>query len=224
MEHIQTFYESYSECDKALLNKKVKIIHNSVKSYSNYDIVGEIGTIITTRTDTGYPVELNALAIKIPGKHNMRSEKGLFWLKPTDLVILEGETTMYNKLEINEEAKICIVENLVTQDTNFGAYYGNLKEGDLVVCDFNYNNGKVSVRRVIEVEVTKESYVDVVCEILGKVDTTDYDLVKTKAKKRKELKEQMIQRAKIYQEEVYWKSLADMDPVMKDLYEEFKKL
>ena len=129
-----------------------------------------------------------------------------------------------NKNVYGKDAKFAILANPAKSNEpgTVGVYYGELKAGDLVVCD--YSNGALSVR-VVEISDRETECVGVVdCEIMGACDITEYLDHKTKRERRAELKKQMIAQAKKYQEEEYWRVISESDPAMKALYEEFKEL
>lgn len=223
---MQRWYDDYNSIDKNL-TKKVQVINCNVKRYKEYDIIGDVGEIESYRSSTGAPCEVSYFAIRIYGKTNLGSEKGLFWLTPDCLKLFnEKEYKTMNKNVYGKEAKFAILANPVKSNEpgTVGVYYGKLKAGDLVVCDYGYGNGALGVR-VVEISDREPKCVDVVdCEIMGVCDTTEYIDHKTKRERRAELKKQMIAQAKKYQEEEYWRVISESDPTMKALYEEFKEL
>lgn len=223
---MQRWYAGYKSADKEL-DKFVKIIGCNVKKYAEYNIIGDIGKIENYRSSTGAPCEVKAFAIRISGKVNPGSEKGLFWVSPECLELFDKkEYKTMNKNVYGKDAKFAILTNPAKSNEpgTVGVYYGELKAGDLVVCNYGYGNGALSVR-VVEISDREPECVGVVdCEIMGACDITEYLDHKTKRERRAELKKQMIAQAKRFQEEEYWRLLSESDPAMKTLYEEFKEL
>lgn len=223
---MQRWYADYKSADNEL-GKFVKITGCNVKKYAEYDIIGYIGKIENYRSSTGSPCEVKAFAVRISDKVNPGSEKGLFWISPECLKLFdEKEYKTMNKNEYGKDAKFAILADLTKPNNvgTIGVYYGELKPNDLVVCNYNYNNGKMSVRLVEVVDKEPETISNVDCEIVGVCDAKAYYDRKRKAERRAELKKQMIAQAKKYQEEEYWRVISESDPAMKALYEEFKKL
>lgn len=205
----------------------MRIIRCNVKKYAEYNIIGDIGKIESYRSTTGAPCIVKAFAIRISGKTNLGSEKGLFWLAPECLELFnEKEYKTVNKNVYGKDAKFAILANPAKSNEpgTVGVYYGELKTGDLVVCDYGYGDVALSVR-IVEISDREPECVGVVdCEIMGACDIGEYLDHKAKRERRAELKKQMVVQAKKYQEEEYWRVISESDPAMKVLYEEFKKL
>lgn len=223
---MQVWYANYNSINE-LLGKFVGITSCNVKKYAEYDIIGDVGKIENYRCSTNAPYEVKAFAIKISGKVNPSSEKGLFWVSPECLELFDKkEYKTMNKNMYGKDAKFAILANPAkfNEPGTVGVYYGELKDGDVVVCDYGYNNGALSAR-IVEISNRKAECIGVVdCEILGACDTTEYFDHKTRRERRAELKKQMVAQAKRFQEEEYWRLLSESDPAMKVLYEEFKEL
>lgn len=223
---MQRWYAGYKSAD-AELNKLVKINGVNVKKYVEFDLIGDTGRIENYRSSTGSPCEVKAFAIRVFNKENPGSEKGLFWISPDCLELLnEKEYKTMNKNAYGKDAKFAILANPAKSNEpgTVGVYYGELEAGDLVVCDYGYGNNALSVRTV-EISNREPECVGIVdCEIMGVCDVTEYLDRKIKMKRRAELKKQMIAQAKKYQEEEYWRVISESDPMMKALYDEFKGL
>lgn len=226
---MQKIYRNHEELS-ASIGKRVRIYSCSVKSYEIYDIEGCYGTIVNYRASTGYPCTVTAFAIEIVGKRNPKSESGVFWISPYEL-ILTNKTDKINKPEesemsvkLDKGAKIAMVKNPNPQRGIADypvVYYDELKVNDLVVLT---SRGNVEVGIVTRLDVDPEVIGILEGEVMGIADTTAYTERKQRRERREELKEKMIAQAKKYQEEQYWKTLAESDPAMKALYDEFKGL
>lgn len=130
-----------------------------------------------------------------------------------------------NKFLTNENYKFATVAR-TTDGEPYAvcAYQGELNECDLVVCDFGYANGALSVRVVITTDIPRDVVENVDGEIMGVADVSAYHARKEKEEKRIALKKKMTEQAKRYQEESFWRMIAETDPEMKKLYDEFMEL
>lgn len=204
------------------IGTSVKIISVPYK-YEKYlaQLMNASGTIedIYVGPDQEYPY-----AIMVEGAINPASSTGCFWLNETNFN--KGENNNMNKFLTNENYKFAGVARLPANGEPYDvcAYQGELNEGDLVVCDFGYKTGALSVRVVIATDIPRDAVENVDGEILGVADTSAYRARKEKEKKRNELKKKMTEQAKRYQEESFWRMIAETDPEMKKLYDEFMEL
>ena len=100
--YIEQLCKNYDD-PKKYKGLRVLIEDCSIASYERYDLLGNYGTIIDFRSTTGSPCMLKALAVAVDGKHNVRSERGLFWLHPRDLILIDnkGEINMNNNTYTN---------------------------------------------------------------------------------------------------------------------------
>lgn len=185
-------------------------------------MIGKVGTI----TDYYQVGDKNLRGLQIPGMYNENSSTGAYWFPIENLKIKTTKEKTMNIKTFGKDAKFAILANPAkpNEPGTVGVYYGELKANDLVVCDYGYGNGALSVR-IVEISDREPECVGVVdCEIMGACDITEYLDHKTKRERRTELKKQMIAQAKKYQEEEYWRVISKSDPAMKALYEEFKEL
>lgn len=181
------------------------------------ELIDVIGTIVEIHDGKN-------IGLKIPGVWNEKSERGIFWFNKEQINFLEeSEMKLTN---FDKDVKFATVVDIKGDACDIGAYYGELKEGDIVVCNYGYSNGKLSVRRVCTPYISKEAVCPdaIECEIMGVADISDYVERQTKRERRAELKRQMIEQAKRFQEEEYWRLLSESDPDMAKLYNEFKEL
>lgn len=195
---------------------------DSCSSLYSSAIIGKVGTI----TDYYKVGNKNLCGLQIPGMYNENSSTGVYWLPIKNLKLRTTEDKTMNIKTFGKDAKFAILVNPAkpNEPGTVGVYYGELKAGDLVVCDYNYSNGALSVRAVEISEREPECIGIVDCEIMGACDVTEYLDHKTKRERRAELKKQMIAQAKRFQEEEHWRLLSEADPAMKVLYEEFREL
>ena len=199
--------ELYKGCEVIVLSL------NGASSRYSSDLVGLEGTVEETcDVPSGKRV-----GIRIPKRTNSMSEKNYFWFPIENLKVKEGNI----KMEKNAKVYVLAEVNNIN-DTTLGVSYEELHEGDIVVCNYQYRNGKLSVRKVVRLYDENVSSLD--CEILGVADCSAYFERKERAARRAELKKKMIEQAKKYQEQEYWRLISETDPVMKAMYDEFKEL
>ena len=208
------------------IGTSVKIISVPDK-YEKYlaELMNASGTIEDIYFGSGrhYPY-----AIMIEGLINPASSNGWFWMNETNFNELknEEENNNMNKFLTNMNYKFAGVARVPANGEPYDicAYQGELKERDLVVCDFGYKTGALSVRRVVKTDVLRDAIDNVDGEIIGVVDVSAYRARKEKEEKRIALKKKMTEQAKRYQEESFWRMIAETDPEMKKLYDEFMEL
>ena len=202
----------------------------TTKSYIKYDLVGKIGEVVDFRSAPSM-CNVTHYAIRFDEVSNPKSQKGLFWLPPECLEEYNFNNKEKETMKVKgfgNETKVAILARLNNDsDGSVGFCYDEVKSGDLVVCDYGYDNHSLSVRKVLAVvpaECDRDGVIDVDCEIVGKVDTTVYDDIKNRRARKNELEALIRERAKSCQQEMFWKMLAEQDDAMKALYDEFKSL
>lgn len=181
--------------------------------------VEERGKIVRTRCSTGSPCTLKSIGVKVDGVLNPASQWGIFWINPTDAILINKKENKTNM----EDVKMCIVKD-VDGRRDVAYCFENLKENAMVVCDYHYGNDKLSVRCVVRMLEEGESYREPHCEVLGTVDTSVRDELLLKALRRKELEERMKLRASEIEQTMYYKVLAEQDEEMAELYKEYVSL
>ena len=128
-----------------------------------------------------------------------------------------------------KDAKFAMMYNPAKpEDHTIGVYYDiEPKEGDIVVCDYNYNNNALSVRIVCKTNIDEANIFcpDAIdCTILGIADCTKHFAREAKMQRRAELIELMTARAKHFETEAYWRYVAQNDTEMAKLFDEFDSL
>lgn len=222
---IESFCEKWGEPER-YVGKYVMVTDCSVKSYRQYNLEGHKGYVRNYRSTPGSPCMITALAVEIEGKENPSSARGLFWLKPADLTIIEKEN---NDMAINinnvmEGYKICEAFFKNANEMYYGIYYGEVEDNSLAVVQFN---GRREIVTIVHADITLEeldsdtSYLKF--ELVGIVDDSAYKDRQEKLKKLKELKVKMQERAAKFREEQFWKMIAQEDVEMAELLKEYDK-
>lgn len=177
--------------------------------------------------DTHYASK-GSIGIKIDGVENDKSEKGIFWLSKNEITkIKEKENKTMN---INDYLKknynfYITVKPGNKDKTEVQIYTGELNIGDYVICNNNYSDGALSVR-IVKEALDKDELINISItgEIMGVADVSKYFERKDKEKKAAELKKKMIERAKKYQEESFWRMIANEDAEMAELLKDYDLL
>lgn len=192
----------------------------STKRYKNYIHEGIIATIMDIRNDIKSDYRI---AIKIDCIPNPGSSKGYFWFMSKELenINIKENITMMNKQNLIPGYKISLTKDVKGVCPTYCAYYGELKEGDMVV--IAYDKNRYATRFVTSADLPVDEYKnEIEAEVVNVVDTTDYEKRLISIYRRAELKKLLDEKAKQLQEEQYWAILSEMDPEMKKLYEEYK--
>lgn len=206
--------------------KKVRI-NNVPAKYKHLPLQNAIGVIkeITPSAEAGV-----LIGVFIEGQYNPSSSKNLFWFTKNNITIIndKGEDLTMTIASYNKNYKFCYT---MKPGNNSGAlelhaYQGELHDGNYVICDNNYGNGALSVRIVVKSFVPREE-LETCCtdgEVMGVADIDAYVLRKENEKKAAELKKKMMERAKAYQEEAFWRMMAKEDPQMAELLAQFEEV
>lgn len=216
-------YTDFHEEKKVRIDKvPAKYIRRRTELQNAIGIIKEV----TTSAEDGVVV-----GVFIEGYDNPASSKKLFWFKKNEITIIndKGEDVMITiNHYANKNYKFCYTTKQNSGVTELHAYQGDLKEGDYVICDNDYGNGALSVRIVIKANVSRADLETntIDGEVMGVADVSAFFIRKENEKKAAELKKKMAERAKAYQEEAFWKMMAQEDPQMAELlaaYEEVNK-
>ena len=103
------------------------------------------------------------------------------------------------------------------------AAYEDLKEGDVVVVDTANGFQLVTVTGIAETLPRSVSMGDLK-EVVCRVDFSKYQERKDKVAKLKELKEEMDKKVKVLQNNAIYEMLAEKDPSLKAMLDEYKEL
>ena len=191
------------------------------------ELLGMIGVIKEVTTDSNGEA---CIGIAVEGVTNTFSQKNLFWFTKNEITVIndEGEDIVMTIASYNKNYKFCYTTK---PGNNSGAlelhaYQGELHDGNYVICNNNYGNGALSVRIVVKSLVPREELEtnNIDGEVMGVADIDAYVLRKENEKKAAELKKKMMERAKAYQEEAFWRMMAKEDPQMAELLAQFEEV
>ena len=196
---------------------RVKILKCPTNKYKNRDLIGMLGTVRSTYR--------NSIAVKVDGESNSYSIVKCFYFTPSCLEAVEETENNINNMEENNMSKITnylkavkirFIDGARTCDYIY-ASFDDVEVGDLVVVQPAHH--AITLARVEEVmEGAYETCREVVC----KVDTSAYDERVRVRVRQSELKAKMQERARQLQDIALYQMLAESDPEMKALVEEYQ--
>lgn len=175
---------------------------------------------------------IDNLAVAIDGKRNPASGHGYFYFKFSELEILNKNTKTATAAEKGESKmqkmenylNVAVVQFLNDRDPfrtyEYANYTPDLAVGDLcAVASAHHGLGLAEI-----VEIKDHASEDLFREIVAKVDTSSYDNRVERRKKAAELRAQMRERAKQLQDIVLYQTLAERDPSMAQMLQEYLAL
>lgn len=199
---------------------RVKVI--SQTKYSSEKLTGLEGTV---KSDSG-----KSIAVLLYDIRNERSSYGYFYFKPDELVAV-GEFVNENMEEKNMRTVTAITNYLNVAEVKYvnaptrGVFqYANF-ESDLTVGDLCVVKSEENTLLVAEVEKILEPVDhELYREVVAKVHTGAYDTRVACRAKAAELKAKMEARAKQLQDVALYKMLAENDPDMAALLNEYQAI
>lgn len=186
---------------------------------------GEIGVVerefLSNQFSTGKKV-----GIRLNNHTNKVSQYGVFWFDADKLEIIENceseeTSTMLKGFKV---AGIRFLEGSNTDNIYAYALYDDeIKKGDTVVVQSGHHGLGIAEVACIDEEASPN---EVQCgrEIIAKVDFTAFNERKEKAAKMAKLKKEMDKKVKELQSIALYEMLADKDPALKEMLDEFKAL
>lgn len=192
------------------IGAEVEVIKEDLQSY------GLIGVVVR------HPIQYsNCVVIRFDNWDN-RGTKELYINKNN--LRLKGETKEMS--EVKGNYNIAIVNFLqgtnLTKKYSFALFDGSIQVNDYVLCDTAYG---YNVAKVVDIAF-KEEYEGekVTKEIICKVDFTEFEKRKELRKRKESIKKQMDKMVKDNQELVLYQMLAEKNPDMALMLEEYKQL
>lgn len=205
---------------KLEIDMKVRVL-----PFAGYDdrFVGEIGLVKRTNTF----VSGGTIGVKLEKHTNSASSYGVYWFKQNKLEIIEEIESEDEKimLENYKVAGISFLEGTNTKSVYAYALYDeNINVDDIVVVQSGHHG--LGIAKVVSINSEEFDAKSVQCgrEIITKVDFTAYEERKSKAEKIKSLKKQMDAKVKELQNQAIYEMLAEKDPALKTMLDEYKNL
>ena len=196
----------------ALLNVKVKVVA-SPKYGAKY--IGKLGVIENTSCGN------TAFGVRIAGCENPKSSVGLFWFAEEELEFIEREENVM--LSQNENFKVAGVK--FPEGTNkdkeyFYALFDDYFVGDLVVVQTGHHG--LALAEISSIGWTDKERVKCSREIITRVDMTAFLDRQEKRKALVQLKKDMDKKVKELQETALYELLAEKDPALALMLEQYK--
>lgn len=167
--------------------------------------------------------------VRLDNHTNPSSAKGLFWFEAISLNFENNninneseETLMFDNYVV---AMVEFLDNPNADKIAYALYTpSNIIAGDTVVVSTGHHG--LSVARVAEILVKPEDKKRVKHnrEIVCKVDLTEFNARKENAKRLAELKSSMEERIQKQKELALYEALAEKDPVLKEMLDEYKTI
>jgi hypothetical protein len=166
------------------------------------------------------------VGVRLNNYTNGSSKYGLFWFDADKLENIEDYESEETKVMLKgfKVAGIRFLEGSNTDNIYAYALYDNeIKEDDIVVVQSGHHGLGIAKVACID-EYASPNEVQCGREIIAKVDFTAFNERKEKAAKLAKLKKEMDKKVKELQSTALYEMLADKDPALKEMLEEFKAL
>lgn len=205
--------------DVIIENTAVKIMPHA--GYRN-KYVGEIGIVEREFLSNQYSKD-KKVGIRLNNHTNKASAYGVFWFDADKIEIIESEETS-TMLKGFKVAGIRFLEGSNTDNIYAYALYDNeIKEDDVVVVQSGHHGLGIAKVACIDEDASPN---EVQCgrEIIAKVDFSAFNERKEKAAKLAKIKKEMGKKVKELQSIALYEMLADKDPALREMLDEFKAL
>lgn len=190
----------------------VKILPNA--EYNNR-FSGRFG--IVEKCDGYY----RTIGIRFENANNPASSYGVFWFDKHHIEIIENEVHLMNANFT--VASISFLDGTnINREYAYALYDENIVPNDIVVVKTGHHG--FALAKVVTVGVLPTNTVEYGREIVSKVDFTAYNERKEKAKHLRELKTAMDKKVEELQHTALYELLAEKDPALKAMLEEYKAL
>ena len=215
------------------LHETVKII-NCKPTYEKYNIIRLTGFVETTNS--------GQLGVKINGRENSASQKGLYWFRPYEVELINGNEENKIMTEFNKVAIVNLLEDYYVKDYAFALYdeeYEQFKNGSeeniLVVVNPRGKDNRVlgKIKEIMPVNEYKDNN-SISAQVVGVVNLSGYnsrveeekrqkELSRKKAALERELEKEINKRKSVEYYEEMAKKYSD-NPKLAELVAELKSL
>lgn len=196
------------------LDMRVKVVDGS--KYGT-KLVGKTGVIENTSCGN------TAFGIRLNGLENPRSSKGLFWFSVDEIEFIESEENVM--LSQNENFMVAGVKFLEGTNKDKEYYYALFDEysvGDLVVVQTGHHG--LSLAEISSIDCEGKNKVQCSREIICRVDMSAYNNRVAQRNALAKLKKDMDKKVKELQETAIYELLAEKDPALAAMLEQYKQL
>lgn len=210
------FYHNY----KTGFSSGMRVRVVSQHKYRNTNLVGKLGTV-----RTGYGTEIS---VRLDGMSNPYAATGLYYFKPAEIVLVDEHD---NTVEENNNmpkitnylnaVKIQYLDNTTPNSCIYANFIADIKVGDTCVIKSAHHG--LGLAKIVEI-LDRNDFEITSREVVAVVDTRDYDESVANRAKAAELMDKMRERAKKLQDIALYQMLAENDPDMANLLQEYKGL
>ena len=168
----------------------------------------------------------NSIGIRIPGYENPRSSYGLWWFDADQVEFIENdkseEIIMMNQNENFMVAGVKFLDGTNTSKEYFYALFDEYFVGDLVVVQTGHHG--LSLAEITSIDCSGKDRVKCSREIVTRVDMSSFYDRQEKRKALAQLKKDMDKKVKELQETALYELLAEKDPSLAAMLEQYKSL
>lgn len=201
------------------VGERVIILHNPEEYGCKYE--GERGEVKRTYHAKGECL----YGVKLDNHTNSRAKSGLYWFTVNGIKLdnEREEIYMFNNFRV---ATIEFIDNKPTTTVQFyyALYDEEIKEGDTVVVCTGHHGFTLAKIKAISTEEVDKNRVQYNREVVCKVDFTNFDNRRNAVKRATELKREMEKHMREAQEIALYEMLAEKDPTLKTMLDEYKAL
>lgn len=162
--------------------------------------------------------------VKLDNHSNSASAKGLYWFEARSIKSENNEREDLNMFNNFIVAEVEFLDNPKTGRYAYALYDTNVKEGNTVVVSTGHHGFALAKVVAIYTEEGKKEEVKGNREVVCRVDFTAFNDRKEVMKKVTELKRKMEQHIREAQELALYEALAEKNPTLKDMFDEYKAL
>lgn len=190
-------------------------------THYHHKIEKEVGTVEAVFRRSGAN---NSYGVKLDNHTNPSSAKGLYWFDSDCIKYEEKEREEIPMFKNFKVATVEFIDNPNSGRYAYALYNEDIVEGDFVVVSTGHHG--FALARVLNISSREEDKKEVKCdrEVVCRVDFSDFYFRKDAVKKASELKRKMEKQIREAQELALYEALAEKDPTLKGMFDEYKAL
>lgn len=168
--------------------------------------------------------EMSTIGVRLDNRMNPSSSYGVYWFNKNKVEIIESEDDEI-MLKGFKVAGISFLEGVNTKTVYaYALYDDNIAVNDIVIVQSGHHG--LGIAKVVSIsdDALDVKHVQYGREIIAKVDFTAYEERKKKEERIKDLKKQMDAKVRELQNNAVYEMLAEKDPALKEMLDEFKTL
>lgn len=163
----------------------------------------------------------SSIGIRFENETNKSSGYGVFWFSKDHLEIIETENEIMNENFVVAGIKFLDGTN-ADREYAYALYDEAIKVGDIVAVKTGHHG--FALAKIASIGTFPHTAVQCGREVIDRVDFTAYTERKEKAKRVRALKVEMDEKVRQLQQTAIYELLAEKDPTLKAMLEEYKSL